>query len=287
MTFAVVLCWNDSPRVLRLLARLEALQPSPDVVVVVDNGSDSVHAERIAAAFARVVVVRLDANRGFAAAANRGIEYALSHAANEVWLLNTDVELPTDALALLRRALHAEPRRGMAAPVLLSADGRVECFGGGRVSLLTGDCRHALGGSDTIDYLAGACLLLRADMLRDIGLFDERYFFYWEDVDLGFRARDAGWTLAVAADCRVVHDEASTLGKWSAARWELLFRGMMRFAASRAAAPAATIASRLVVHSATMLRHGRLGAVAGAWRALMPSRKHRGPAGQWPPDLTS
>jgi GT2 family glycosyltransferase len=109
-------------------------------------------------------------------------------------------------------------------------------------------------------------------MLRETGAFDDGYFFYWEDVELGFRAREHGWALAVADGCRVVHDEGSTLGRWSAERWELLFRGMMRFLSARAPRPAAAMAVRLVVHTAVMLRHGRMPAIAGAWRALGPPR---------------
>jgi N-acetylglucosaminyl-diphospho-decaprenol L-rhamnosyltransferase len=276
-TTAVVLCWNDAARVLRLLARLSRIEPAPDRIVVVDNGSSSADADRIAAAFPDADVLRLPANAGFAAAANRGIERALAGGASEVWLLNTDVDLPHDALACLRRALRSGPRCGMAAPVLTDATGRTECRGGGRVSLWTGACVHALSPHDRLDYLAAACLLVGAEMLRETGGFDEAYFFYWEDVELGFRAREHGWTLAVAGDCRVAHDEGSTLGKWSRERWELLFRGMMRFVRARSPLPVAPIAVRLVVHSATMLKHGRLEALAGAWRAFAPrpAARHR------------
>jgi GT2 family glycosyltransferase len=272
-TVAVVLCWNDADRVLRLLAALAALEPAPDRIVVVDNGSTSGDADRIEAAFPAHDVARLASNRGFAAAANHGIELALALGASEVWLLNSDIELPRDALACLRRELAATPRAGMSGAVLTTREREVECFGGGRVSLWNGSCRHALRAGDRIDYLAAACLLLRADMLRETGAFDEGYFFYWEDVELGFRAREKGWTLRVATDCRVVHDEGSTLGRWSSARWELLFVGMMRFLRARAPLPAVATAARLAVHTVTMAKHGRLEAIAGAWRALVPRRQ--------------
>lgn len=271
-TVAVVLCWNDAERVIRLLAALAALQPGPERIVVVDNGSTAGDAERIEAAFPAHDVLRLAANAGFAAAANRGIGHALALGASEVWLLNSDIELPRNALGCLRRALGEAPRAGMAGAVLTTREGEVLCFGGGRVSPWTGSCRHALRATDRIDYLAAACLLLRADMLRESGAFDESYFFYWEDVELGFRARENGWTLGVATDCRVVHDEGSTLGRWSSERWEFLFRGTMRFVRARAPLPAVAIAVRLAVHTATMLKHGRMAAIAGAWRALLPRR---------------
>jgi GT2 family glycosyltransferase len=272
-TVAVVLCWNDADRVLRLLAALAALEPAPDRIVVVDNGSTSGDADRIEAAFPAHDVARLASNRGFAAAANHGIELALALGASEVWLLNSDIELPRDALGLLLAVASGDSRCGMVAPVLTESGGRVQAYGGGRIGLWSGSSRHVRSAQERCDYLSAACLLLRAAMLRETGVFDEAYFFYWEDVDLGFRVRDAGWSLAVADACRVAHDEGSTLGRWSAERWEHLFRGMIRFLRTRAPVPAAAVAWRLAAHTVTMLGHGRADPVRGAWRAAFGARK--------------
>lgn len=252
-----------------LLARLPALDPSPDAVVVVDNGSAAGDADAVAAAFPSCEVLRLERNFGYAVAANHGIRRALELGADRVWLLNTDVELPRRALAALLSATGGADgaRVGLAAPVLVEPDGRVQARGGGRVSLRTGVARHVVRRGERPDYLSGACLLASSAMFREIGLFDEGAFFSWEDVDLGFRAREAGWRLVVADDCRVVHDEGSTLGRWSAARWQRLFEGMHRFLARRAPRPRTAAVLRLAIHTATMLRRGRTGAVRGAWRA--------------------
>ena len=266
---AVVLSWNDAHRVIALLERLATLDPAPDHVVVVDNGSADGAAGRIARAFPIHEIVCLDANRGFAAAANRGIERALARGAAWVWLLNTDLVLPVSALGSLRAAAEADARFGMAGAVLTEADGSVQARGGGCVNLWTGASRHVVRAGQRCDYLSAACLLLRATMLRDTGLFDEGYFFYWEDIDLAFRARAAGWKLALAGDCRVVHREGSSLGRWSDQRWYHLFRGMSLFLRRRAPLPRTATVVRLLIHSATMLRHGRRDAVRGAWRAVV------------------
>jgi GT2 family glycosyltransferase len=225
---AVILCWNDADRVVALLERLRSVDPCPLHVVIVDNGSGDGCAARIAAGFPAHEILRLDANLGFAAGVNRGIERALARAAEWVWLLNSDIVLPHTALASLLAA-GADERCGMAGAVLTEADGSIQARGGGRVNLWTGSSRHVRLSHERCDYLSAACLLMRTAMLRDTGAFDESYFFYWEDVDLGFRARAAGWTLAVAQDCLVVHDEGSSLGRWSELRWYHLFRGMSRF----------------------------------------------------------
>lgn len=270
---AVVLSWNDADQVIALLERLRAIEPRPHRVVVVDNGSAGGVLSRIAATFPEHLCIGLAENSGFARAVNRGIEAALADGADWVWLLNTDLELPGAALGQLLAAAESDPRFGMSAALLVEADGRVQARGGGRVNLWTGTSRHVLSPRESCHYLTGACLLLRASMLREIGLFDENYFFYWEDVDLGFRARAAGWKMAVAEDCRVVHLEGSSLGRWSERRWYLLFRGMRRFLGVHAPFPRMATTLRFVHHSAAMLKHGRVDAVKGAWRAVAERAK--------------
>jgi len=264
---AIVLSWNDAERVLALLGQLAKLEPAPDHVVIIDNGSAATEVERIADAFPRHEIIRLATNCGFAAAVNRGIDCALVRGAAWVWLLNTDIVLPAAALASLRATGEADARCAMAGAVLVDADGRVQARGG-RVNLWTGDLRHVHLPGGHFDYLSAACLLVRSSMLREIGAFDEGYFFYWEDVELAFRARAAGWKLSVAEDCHVVHEEAASLGRWSAGRWYLLFRGMSRFLGAFAPFPRTASLVRLCVHTVTMLRHGRCAPVRGAWRAV-------------------
>ena len=283
---AVVLCWNDAPRVVQLLEGLSRQTARPDRVVVVDNGSRGGAPRFAPLAALNVDVLALPNNVGFAAAANHGIERAMQLGAGWVWLLNSDLQLPPHALASLRNAARGTSRGGtdrggtdrggmdrcgmdrcgMVGAVLLESNGELQAHGGGRVDLAKGLARHTTNPTEVPDYLSGACLLLKVEMLRDIGLFDEGYFFYWEDVDLGYRAAQGGWRLSVAHDCRVVHEEAASLGRWSAARWEHLFRGMVRFVRAHAPRPAVAVAARLVHHSAVMLWHGRLGPVRGAWR---------------------
>lgn len=267
----VVLCWNDEERVRALLAQLERLEPRPGRVVVVDNGSAGGAAARLAADRPDATVVALPRNAGFAAGVNRGIAEAFAGDARWVWLLNSDLELPRDALGALLSTAAATGRCGMAAPVLRHREGRVQAFGGGSVDLRTGMVRHCVSAGERRDYLSGACLLLSAAMLRDVGLFDEGYFFSFEDIDLGLRARDAGWELAVAADCHVVHDEASSLGAWSERRWEHLFRGLRRLLEARSPAPRLALAIRLLGHSASMVRHRRPDALRGAWKGVTGS----------------
>ena len=298
-----MLGFDDADRVLALLRNLGGLAPRPQRIVLVDNGSRDGTPDRVSAAFPEVQVLRLGRNAGFAAAVNVGVRRALADGSTAVWLLNSDLQLPPDALGQLAAA-QEDPRVGMAAPVLVEDGGAVQAWGGGCVDLESGMVRHLRDPAPVLpsvlpsvaprratrdarrrdrddaagpDYLSGACLLLKAAMLQQVGLLDERYFFYFEDIDLGLRARDAGWQLAVVPACRVVHQEAASLGAWSAERWRLLFAGLGLLLARYSPAPRFAYARRLAGHTATMLGHGRWQAAAGAWRAPWPGNERREP----------
>ncbi|HYB99445.1 MAG TPA: glycosyltransferase family 2 protein [Candidatus Limnocylindrales bacterium] len=268
-TVAVVLSWNDVELVRDCLVRLGRSSPRPDHVVVVDNGSDDDLAPAYRAALPGVEIVQSRRNVGFAAAVNMAILRAAALGARWVWLVNSDTEVQAGTLARLLAAAATHPRAGLVAPVLLDRHGQVQAWGGGSASLWTGVSRHARGACDRIDYLSGACLLVSMQMLGDVGGLDERFFFYWEDVDLSFRAREAGWQLVVADACRVVHYEATALGPWSSARWFRLFEGLALFLRARAPLPALALCVRLLHHSAIMIRHRRWPALRGAWRGAV------------------
>jgi GT2 family glycosyltransferase len=258
----------------------------PEWTLVVDNGSSPPCDTELRERFADVRVLRLDANLGFAGGVNQGIREALAQGAEFVWLLNSDLQVPADALERLE-ARGIEPagasdgdasgggasgRVGMVAPVLVEPDGQVQAWGGGVVDLRSGISRHVLDDREPPDYLTGACLLLRADMLADVGLFDERYFFYFEDADLGFRARAGGWRLAVVEGCRVPHQEGSSLGRWSRRRWQMMFAGLALFLDAYGRRPRAALLLRLLHHSAAMARHRRWEALVGAWVGALHGR---------------
>ncbi|HYC57865.1 MAG TPA: glycosyltransferase family 2 protein [Candidatus Binatia bacterium] len=268
-TVAIVLSWNDAELVRDCLSRLARSKPGPDHVVVVDNASETDVESFYRSALPGVEIIRSRRNVGFAAAVNMAILRAASLGARWVWLVNSDTEVEADTLACLLSAAGADHATGMVAPVLLDRHGQVQAWGGGSASLWTGISRHARSEADRVDYLSGACLLVSMPMLGEVGGLDERYFFYWEDVDLSFRARAAGWHLVVADGCRVVHYEATSLGPWSSARWFRLFEGLALFLRMRAPLPGLALAVRLLHHSAAMVRHRRWRALRGAWRGAI------------------
>ncbi len=193
---------------------LAAQTHAPALVVVVDNDSQA-HAEHeLAAACPFARILRLERNRGFSGGVNAGIRMALvSPEIEYIWVLNNDTVCPPDALGQLLATAEADPRIGVVGSPLLEghseADRRIVPAG----KILKGPWAIPVWATDGTppDYLSGASLLIRRRLLEEIGLFDEGFFFFFEDADLSIRATQQGWRLAIAADILLEHRGSSTI----------------------------------------------------------------------------
>ena len=165
----VVLQYNHSDRTLTCLESLKGLSYAPLDIVVVDNGSDIEHYKNVDywIKFNKAKNITLLANTtnlGYSAGNNVGIQYALDHGADYVLVLNNDVVVMPN---LLQKMLDA------------------------KADMVGGEQGEALGHT----YLSGAVLLIQKNVLQRIGLFDERFFLYYEDLEYSVRARKAGFVL--------------------------------------------------------------------------------------------
>lgn len=172
-------------------------------VILVDNGSTDASVQWVQENRPDVEVLALPSNLGFAGGVNVGIRHALARGATQVALLNNDARPEPNWLANLVAVLE-DPTVGIATCKFLRDDGRIDSTGDrlttwglplprGRDEVDDGrydapSCREVLSAS-------GGATLFRAEMLRDIGLFDERFFAYYEDVDLALRARLRSWSV--------------------------------------------------------------------------------------------
>jgi GT2 family glycosyltransferase len=213
----VVLNWNGWQDTIACLASLQKQSYPNFHVLVVDNDSTDKSAERIAEAMPKIELIQSGFNLGFGGGCNVGIRRAMLRKADYVWLINSDATADIDALGALVKIADANPAIASVGSVLFEANstGKVQLWGGGKVRLWSGQCRHQVDPTE-LDFISGASLLLRCAALDEVGLFDESHFFmYWEDTDLGFRLRKAGWGLAVAGDSHVWHKLSASLGQGS------------------------------------------------------------------------
>jgi GT2 family glycosyltransferase len=213
----VIPTWNKAALLAEVLKNLE-LQTYPiDSVLVVDNGSadDSVDvAERAGAR-----VIRLGANAGFAAAVNRGIQEAASE---WIGILNNDVTLAADWLERVMAKLESS-EAWFAAGKLLDARAR-EWMEGAFDAVCRGGCacRCGHGRMDSpvwnqprnIQLAPFTAAVFRSGVFQKVGLLDERFESYLEDVDFGLRCAEAGLRGLYVPEAVAYHQGSATMGRW-------------------------------------------------------------------------
>jgi GT2 family glycosyltransferase len=211
MIWTIIINWKCAEETCACLASLTPTV-DPFTVIVIDNGSADGSVELIRARFPAVTLLPISANLGFAKAANIGIAHALAGGADGVLLLNNDTTVAPDAVVRLAEQLAGSDHIGVLSAKVFLTDqpGRLWSAGGvyrdhNAIDLGSGELDQGQFDHTQLDFVYGCAMLLSARMLYAIGGFDERFFMYYEDVDLCLRARTAGYQVALAPDAHVWH----------------------------------------------------------------------------------
>jgi GT2 family glycosyltransferase len=290
---SVVLNWNRRDDTLACVAALQALElrSAQQEIVVVDNGSTDDSVAALRAAHDEVEIVQLERNLGYAAGMNAGIRHALAEGADWTLLVNNDTLAMPDMLQLMLDA-GTGPSVGMVAPTVYYMDqpDRVWPSAGRRrqLTLAAFDTTASPPTSEPydVDWATGCCLLVRRALWEDVGLFDERYGFYYEDHDLCLRAAKAGWRMVHVPQAGVLHRVAASTGQGSPRQAYLLARGSVPFYLShtRGAQRLLIVPYRFGSFLRTLLEallEGRpqvgTAYARGLWDGLRDVRRHSGP----------
>ncbi len=236
MISVVVVNWNRCELLRACLASLARQSCPAAEIIVVDNGSTDGSAEMAEREFG-ALVIRNAENRGFCAANNQGIR-----AARGKWiaLLNNDAEADPGWLGALARVFENRPRLGMAASKILVHEDPRRIDKAGHLIWPDGQNRGRGTGAldcgqfDTLEealWPDGCAAMYRKSMLEEIGGFDEDFFAYGDDAELGMRARLAGWQCLYVPDAVVRHRRGATLGLDSSRRLKLIERNRVLLAA--------------------------------------------------------
>lgn len=264
--FIVVLNWNRKDDTIRCLESLEKIQ-NPNIkiqIIVVDNGSTDGSIEEIKNQKPKIKnlnIIENKKNLGFAAGNNTGIKYAMENGVDFVLILNNDTLVDKSLLVHLIKAAEKYKNAGVFSPKIYFAPGfefRKERYSKkdlGKVIWYAGgiiDWDNVLASNrgvdevdkgqhdkiTEIDFATGACMFVRREVLQEVGLFDERYFMYFEDADLSQRAKRYDWKVLFVPDAKLWHKVAqssgigSNLNDYFITRNRLLFG--MRYAPLRA-----------------------------------------------------
>ncbi|NLE75380.1 MAG: glycosyltransferase family 2 protein [Chloroflexi bacterium] len=293
-SLAVVIVSYRTPELLRrCLASLGAsLAASPEIaasVWVVDNASGDGSAEMVAAEFPQVRLLALPENVGFVRANNlalRQLGFAEAGATSPdfVFLLNPDTELPGHAPAQLLGWLQTAPEAGLVGPKLLNPDGSLQhgafvfpslwqilldffpLHGRLLESRLNGRYPRRWYAADdpfAADFVLGAAMMARGEAVRRVGLLDERFFMYCEEIDWCRRFWEAGWSVHCLPQAEVLHHGGASTGQFRDTMFVTLWRSRFLLF-QKWASPAFLWAARRLV---------RLGLWAAERRARAAARR--------------
>jgi|WetSurMetagenome_2_1015567.scaffolds.fasta_scaffold272143_2 GT2 family glycosyltransferase len=186
-------------------------------VLVVDNKSDDGSVDSVRREFPRVLLIANDENAGFSKACNQGISASRGR---HILLLNSDTEVFPDTLSNLKRFLDEQPSDqaiGVIGCKILNRDGSLQYSVGRFPSLFTTAadiCRpphkrkfilHGYDDVHEVDWVTGAFFLIDRRAIRDIGLLDENFFMYYEEVDWCLRAKKSGWKVIYYPYAAIIH----------------------------------------------------------------------------------
>ena len=282
---AIVINYSAPEETLLAVRALAASRRPLDRIIVVDN--DPLHRcdGLVIGAAPELTYLPAERNLGFSGGVNLGIQAARSAGASHVLLVNSDVIVPPDAVDRLERAIAASPGAGIAAPLLLrreapdvvasngidydATSGRMRQIDCGRTELsLTGPATRV------VDAASGAVMLIAMSTIDRAGLFDESYFFSFEEIEFCLRARRAGMTTIVTRDAVAFHAGGRSMGAESPRRLYFAARNHLKLATAdgaglRAAPRAALVIGYNLAHAVRAPGGSlgqRLGAVAAGVR---------------------
>jgi N-acetylglucosaminyl-diphospho-decaprenol L-rhamnosyltransferase len=217
----IILSWNTCAILEKCLDALDKFGDRiPFETLVVDNGSTDGSQEMVRGKFPKVSLYQSEENLGFARGNNRGID--LTDGAH-VLLLNSDAFLTEGALAALLKIIEQFPQAGIVGAQLVNPDGSFQAshsrFPGlwQEFLILSGLGRFFFGrfypsrgpeikkGPQKVDYVEGACLLVRREALENAGKLSEEFFMYAEEVDWCYAMKKAGWDVWYQPEARIVH----------------------------------------------------------------------------------
>lgn len=256
----VAVTYSPGPHLERFLASLSLATERPVSVLLADNGSTDGTPEAAVERYPNVRLLPTGANLGYGTAVNRTVAQLSDRLSeeDEAWLddwvivANPDVQWGPGSIDALLDAAARWPRAGALGPLIRDPDGSVYPSARHLPSLVRGSMHAVLGplwpnnpwtaayrqellepSERPVGWLSGSCLLVRRSAFNQIGGFDERYFMYMEDVDLGDRLGKAGWLSVYVPSAEVLHHKGHSTGRDPASHLAAHHRSTYIFLADR------------------------------------------------------
>lgn len=207
----ILLNWNGFDYTKACIESLNEIDYPYWQVILVDNGSTDGSLDKLKATFPSLVYLSASENLGFTGGNNLGISYALQSGYSYILLLNNDTLVDRGFLGPMVKYLADTPSCAAVQPIIYYVHDKAKLWNAG------GHYQKWLVHSQTLyqinryeqpyptDWITGCAILVRAAVIREVGLLDDKYFAYHEDVDWSLRIRKAKWQLAVVPQSKIYH----------------------------------------------------------------------------------
>ncbi|BBY98454.1 glycosyltransferase family 2 protein [Mycolicibacterium fallax] len=228
----VTVTYSPGEHLERFLSSLTVATDRPATVVIADNGSTDGAPEEAVERYPNAVLLRTGGNLGYGSAVNRGVASVADGDPEFIVIANPDVVWSPGSIDALLEVARRWPRAGAVGPLIRDPDGSVYPSARQLPSIVRGGMHAVVGpfwksnpwtaayrqdhqapSERAVGWLSGSCLLVRREAFEEIGGFDERYFMYMEDVDLGDRLGRAGWQNVFAPSAEILHDKGHSTGR--------------------------------------------------------------------------
>ncbi len=211
-----ILNWNGKDDTLACLASLQKLNYPNYTVIVIDNASqdDSVHVIR--ESFPAVTLFEMPENLGFVGGNNYGLRHAEQNKFEYALLLNNDTEISSDFLRLLVETAESDSTIGIVSPLIYyfeqkdtmwSAGGKIDWSHGSTSMIGIGEVDKGQFGEKpySVDFVTGCALLIKMEVVAQVGMLDERFFAYYEDAEWCLRVQKAGFRTMLVPHAKIWH----------------------------------------------------------------------------------
>ena len=219
--FIVVLNWNGVKDTLECLESLSSLDYSNFEIIVVDNGSKDRSVEIIRRRYPELTLIENPINLGYTGGNNIGIQYAMTHGAQYIWILNNDTIVESDSLRNLIHAAEEDSKTGILSPVIYYIDQRDRMqfcgtFFDAKRGKITEELKDGKNRKTNVEgfvfLLYGTAMLINRKVIKKIGKFDDNFFAYFEDYDYSLRANLNSFQCKVVNASKIYHKDASSTG---------------------------------------------------------------------------
>jgi GT2 family glycosyltransferase len=211
---SIVVNWNLKEETSRCLNSLQNSTLAHRIILI-DNGSNDGSVQEISTRFPSVEIIQLEHNIGFGSACNLGIQYALQDQNHKfVFLINNDAYIHPTTIETLIEVSKEYSKVGIFGPIIYDQNTPSHIWYAGaksRPGILSayeihrGEVDHGQFRNEYVDYVFGAAMFIRRSVFERVGLFDDRFFLYLEDLDFCIRAKDVGYSIMFVPKAKVWH----------------------------------------------------------------------------------